>query len=129
MPSMNKVILLGRLTRDPNMRYTASGTALCEIGLAVNRTYKDKASGNHKEETCFVDITVWGKSAENCAQYLAKGREVLVEGRLKFDSWEMDGQKRSKLGVVAENVQFLSKGKPKEESPAVPGMGEEEIPF
>jgi single-strand DNA-binding protein len=107
MASINRVFLMGNLTRDPELRYTPGGSAVTEIGLAVNRRYKAQ-SGEMQEETTFVDITVWGRQAENVNQYLSKGRPVFVEGRLQLDSWEtQDGQKRSKLKVVADNVQFL----------------------
>jgi len=107
MASFNKVLLMGNLTRDPELRYTASGAAVASFGLAVNRKYK--AGDEWKEEVCFVDITVWAKQAENCAEYLHKGSPVFLEGRLNFQSWETDtGQKRNKLEVVANNIQFLS---------------------
>lgn len=114
MASYNKVLLMGNLTRDPELRFTASGAAVASFGLAVNRKYK---SGDEwKEDVCFVDITVWGRTAENCTEYLNKGSGVFVEGRLNFQSWEaQDGQKRNKLEVVANVVQFLGKsgsGKP-----------------
>ncbi|MEE8259683.1 MAG: single-stranded DNA-binding protein [Nitrospinaceae bacterium] len=106
MASFNKVLLMGNLTRDPELRFTSNGSALTKFGLAVNRKYK--AGEEWKEEVCFVDITVWGKQAENCAEYLSKGRPVFIEGRLQFSSWETDdGQKRNKLEVVANTVQFL----------------------
>ncbi|MBI5749918.1 MAG: single-stranded DNA-binding protein [Nitrospinae bacterium] len=108
MASLNKVFLMGNLTRDPELRYTPNGSAVASFGLAVNRKYKQGDAV--KDETCFVDITVWGKQAENCAEYLSKGRGVLIEGRLSYRSWETDeGQKRSKLDVVANNVQFLQR--------------------
>ena len=108
MASFNKVLLMGNLTRDPELRYTASGAAVASFGLAVNRKYK--AGDEWKEEVCFVDITVWAKQAENCAEYLHKGSPVFLEGRLNFQSWETDtGQKRNKLEVVANNIQFLSR--------------------
>jgi single-strand DNA-binding protein len=106
MASLNKVLLIGRLTRDPEKRSTPSGMAVAELGMAVNRRYK-ASSGEDREETCFLNVTVWGKTAELCAEYLRKGSPLFVEGRLKLDEWEKDGQKRSKLGVVAERVQFL----------------------
>lgn len=107
MVSLNKVFLIGNLTRDPELRYIPSGTAVAKFGLAVNRTYTTQ-EGERKEEPCFVDIVTWGKTAENCANYLSKGRLVFVEGRLQFSSWETpDGQKRNKLDVVAQRVQFL----------------------
>jgi len=109
MASFNKVLLMGNLTRDPELRFTSNGSALAKFGLAVNRKYK--AGEEWKEEVCFVDITVWGKQAENCAEYLSKGRPVFIEGRLQFSSWETDdGQKRNKLEVVANTVQFLGQG-------------------
>lgn len=107
MGSLNKVFLIGRLTRDPELRYTPSGTAVADFGLAVNRVYKT-AEGEKKEAVTFVDITVWAKRAEICAEYLSKGRQVFIEGRLELDAWETpEGQKRSKLKIVAEDVQFL----------------------
>ena len=108
MASYNRVLLMGNLTRDPELRYIPSGTAVAKFGLAVNRDYVDKQSGDKKESVCFVDITVWGKQAETCNQYLTKGRPVFIEGRLEYSSWETkEGDKRSKLEVVAERVQFL----------------------
>ncbi|HMP77257.1 MAG TPA: single-stranded DNA-binding protein [Kiritimatiellia bacterium] len=109
MASLNKVLLIGRLTRDPEKRSTPSGMAVAELGMAVNRRYK-ASNGEDREETCFLNVTVWGKTAELCAEYLRKGSPLFVEGRLKLDEWEKDGQKRSKLGVVAERVQFLDSG-------------------
>ncbi len=107
MANVNKVLLLGRLTRDPELRYTPSGTAVCDLGIAVGRKWKGQ-DGSWKEETCFVDCTVWQKQAEYCAEYLKKGREVFVEGRLTLDQWQSpEGKKRSKLKVVAQSVQFL----------------------
>jgi single-strand DNA-binding protein len=106
MASFNKVILMGNLTRDPEVRYTQGGTAVSEIGLAVNDKRKD-AKGEWIEETTFVDVTLWGRTAEIAGEYLGKGSSVLIEGRLKLDSWEKDGQKRSKLRVVAENMRML----------------------
>jgi single-strand DNA-binding protein len=108
MASYNKVLLMGNLTRDPEVRYTPKGTALANLGLAVNRVYTTEG-GEQKEEVTFIDIEVWGRQAETAGQYLAKGRPVFVEGRLKLDSWEdkESGQKRNKLKVVAERVQFL----------------------
>src|SRR5271154_795855 len=108
MASYNKVLLMGNLTRDPEVKYTPKGTALANLGLAVNRVYTTE-SGEQKEEVTFIDIEVWGRQAETAGQYLSKGRPVFVEGRLKLDSWEdkESGQKRNKLKVVAERVQFL----------------------
>ncbi|MFH1021935.1 MAG: single-stranded DNA-binding protein [Planctomycetota bacterium] len=110
MANLNKVFLIGNLTRDPELRYTQGGAPVANFGLAVNRKYKD-ASGELKEETCFVDITVWGRRAEVCGEYLKKGRPVFIEGRLQLHTWETENkEKRSKLRVVADNFQFLGQG-------------------
>ena len=108
MASYNKVILVGNLTRDPELRYTPKGMAIAKIGLAVNRNWTNEA-GEKKEEVTFVDVDIFGRTAENVAQYMKKGRPILIEGRLRLDQWDdkQTGQKRSKLGVVAETVQFL----------------------
>lgn len=107
MASFNKVFILGNLARDPDFRHTSSGKPVCKMTVASSRK-----NGN-TEETCFVDVTVWGKPAENCRQYLSKGSSVIVEGYLKQETWDdrNGGGKRSKLVVVAENVQFMSSGK------------------
>jgi single-strand DNA-binding protein len=138
MSSLNKVFLLGNLTRDPEMRYMPSGSPVANFGMAVNRKYTGR-DGQKKEETLFVDIDGYGKTAELCSQYLSKGRQVLIEGRLKFRTWEaQDGQKRSKLSVVAERVTFLGgrrgegdsqpqAGKQKEEPKFMPD--EDDVPF
>jgi single-strand DNA-binding protein len=112
MASFNKVILLGNLTRDPEVRYTPKGTAVADLGIAVNRTYTAE-NGEKREEVTFVDVTFWGRTAENAGQYLKKGRPVFIEGRLQLDSWDdkQSGQKRSKLKVVGELLQFLG-GRP-----------------
>ena len=108
MTSFNKVILMGNLTKDPEIRYTPSGTAVANFGLAVNRRYRQ--GDETKEEVCFIDIVVFGKQAENSGQYLSKGQGVIVEGRLQQRRWESeDGQKRSKHEVVAQSVNFLPK--------------------
>ncbi|HEY3662780.1 MAG TPA: single-stranded DNA-binding protein [Chthoniobacterales bacterium] len=108
MANLNKVLLMGNLTRDPEVRYTPKGTAVAELGIAVNRVYSGE-NGEKREEVTFVDVTVWGRTAENVGEYLKKGRPVFIEGRLQLDSWEdkTSGQKRNKLKVVADNVQFL----------------------
>ncbi len=108
MASFNKVILMGNLTRDTELRYTSGGTAICTFGLAMNRRYTT-GQGEQREEVCFVDIEVWGRQAETADQYLRKGAPALIEGRLRLDQWEdrESGQKRSKLLVRAEQVQFL----------------------
>ena len=119
MASFNKVILMGNLTRDPELRYTPKGTAVTKIGLAVNRVWTNEA-GEKKEEVTFVDVDMFGRTAENVAQYMRKGSPLLVEGRLRLDQWDdkQTGQKRSKLGVVAESVQFL--GSPRGEGGGAP---------
>ncbi|HAQ57909.1 MAG TPA: single-stranded DNA-binding protein [Opitutae bacterium] len=106
MASFNKVILMGNLTRDPELRVTANGNSICKLGLATSRVYSTK-DGERREETTFVDIDAFGKQAEVINKYMRKGRPIMVEGRLKLDQWESDGQKRSKLSVVLENFQFL----------------------
>ena len=108
MASFNKVILVGNLTRDPELRYTPKGTAIAKIGMAVNRVWTNEA-GEKKEEVTFVDVDVFGRTAENVGQYMRKGSPILIEGRLRLDQWDdkQTGQKRTKLGVVAETVQFL----------------------
>jgi len=104
----NRVILIGNLTRDVELRHTPNGTALAKIGLATNRTYKDSMSGENKQEVMFIDVDVWGRSAETANQYLRKGSKVLIEGRLTLQQWtDQNGQKRSKHSVTAERLQFL----------------------
>lgn len=126
MGAVNVVILTGNLTRDPELRKIPSGQAVVELGLAVNERYRNQA-GEEVKKTCFVDVTVWGKQAETCAQFLRKGSPALVEGKLQFDQWETpEGGKRSKLRVVAERVRFLSgagggrDGDGAEDEPAAP---------
>jgi single stranded DNA-binding protein (ssb) len=112
MASFNKVILLGNLTRDPEVRYTPKGTAVTELGMAVNRVYTAE-NGEKREETTFVDVTLWGRTAEIAGEYLKKGRPVFIEGRLQLDTWDdkQSGQKRSKLKVVGDGLQLLG-GRP-----------------
>ncbi len=148
MAYLNKVFLIGNLTRDPELRTTPKGTAICQFGIAVNRQFKDE-SGATRDETTFVDIEAWGKQGELVAKYLSKGSLAMVEGRLRFDQWEdkQSGQKRSKLKVVLDNVQFLSSrsggsggGQPaasdeppaagaRPAPPAGPDKGDEDVPF
>lgn len=117
MASFNRVIMMGNLTRDPEHKQLASGQAVCRLGLASNRQFKNKQTGAMVQEVCFVDVDVWGPQAESCRQFLAKGRSVLVEGRLKMDSWqEPDGAKRSKHTIVADRVTFLNSGQAVEEA-------------
>ena len=134
MSSFNKAILMGNLTRDPEMRYTPKGTAVGKIGIAINRRYKD-AEGNQLEETTFVDVDVFGKQAETIGKYMRKGRPIMIEGRLKLDEWEdqKTGQKRSKLGVVCERFNFVG-GKdenqePTSEAPKKSPIDDDDVPF
>lgn len=133
MANLNKVMLIGNLTRDPSMRYTPNNTAVCNIGIAVNRRYT--ANGEKKEETTFIDAEAWGASAEAINKYLRKGRAIFVEGRLKLDTWQdKDGSNRSKLKVVVESFQFIDG---KQQSSRAPLAGadahepvdESDIPF
>lgn len=132
MPSFNKVMLMGNLTKDPELKKTQSGMAVANVGMAVNRRYKDK------EEVVFVDVTFWGKTAEIMCQYLTKGSPIFVEGRLQLDQWETDdGQKRSRMKVICENFQFIgSKGDCGGEKPAAaaeddgaPSFNDDNVPF
>ena len=108
--SLNKVLLMGNLTRDPEVKYTPKGTAVCDLGIAINDSYKAQ-DGTIKETVTFVDVEVWGRTAENCKQYLTKGRPVFVEGQLRLDQWESpQGEKKSKMRVRADRVQFLGGG-------------------
>jgi len=117
MASFNRVIIAGNLTRDPEHRQLASGQSVCRLGLASNRQFKNRQTGDMVQEVCYVDIDVWGPQAESCRQYLSKGRAVLVEGRLKFDTWtDQNGQNRNKHSIVADRVVFLSTGQTTEES-------------
>src|SRR5579864_4438798 len=110
MASFNKVILLGNLTRDPEVRYTPKGSAVCDLGIAVNRSYT-LDSGEKREETTFVDVVLWSRLAEIAGEYLKKGRPVFIEGRLQLDTWDdkQSGQKRSKLRVIGETMQLLGR--------------------
>jgi single-strand DNA-binding protein len=145
MANLNKVLLLGNVTRDPEVRYTPKGSAVCDLGVAVNRAYTTD-SGEKREEVTFVDVTLWGRTAEVASEYLKKGRPVFIEGRLQMDTWDdkQTGQKRTRLRVVAENMQLLG-GRPPSgtanaagesrqatappKSSAAPGPDEDEIPF
>lgn len=122
MPNLNKVLLIGNLTRDPDLRHTPKGTPVADISLAINRTWSDE-SGARREEVTFVDITLWNRQAELAAQYLKKGRSSLIEGRLHIDTWDdkATGQKRSRLKVVAESLQFL--GAAHADAPSSPAHG------
>jgi single-strand DNA-binding protein len=110
MSNFNRVILVGNLTRDPQLSFTPSNTPVCEFGLAVNRRYRDR-DGNQKEETCFVDLNAYGRQGETINQYMRKGRAILIEGRLRHRQWtSKEGQNRSKLDVIVENFTFLGGG-------------------
>ena len=139
MASLNKVFLIGNLTKPPELRYTPSGTAVADVRLAVNRNYTTQ-SGEKREDTCFLTVVVWGKQAEACGEYLDKGSPILVEGRLQTREWEgKDGQKRTVIEVVAERVQFMGRGKTAGAPAAVPAAepafgeepksGDEDVPF
>ena len=111
MASLNKVLLIGNLTKPPELRYTPSGTAVADMRMAVNRNYTTQ-TGEKREEACFLNVVVWGKQAESCGEYLDKGSQIFVEGRLQTRDWEgKDGQKRTVTEVVAERVQFMSRTK------------------
>lgn len=122
MANLNRVLLIGNLTRDPEVRYTPKGTAVADIGIAVNRVYSGD-DGEKKEEVTFVDVTLWGRQAEVAQEYLKKGRQVFVEGRLQLDTWDdkQTGQKRSRLRVVAENMQMLGSRGDSEAASTAPG--------
>lgn len=122
MASFNKVILMGNLTRDVELKYTTSGTAVAEVGVAVNRVWKDKSSGEKKEDCTFVDCTLWGRTAEILNEYCGKGSPVHFEGRLQLDQWEdrETGGKRSKLKVIVESLQLLPNARQQQQSAAAP---------
>ena len=126
----NKVILVGNLTRDPELSYTPNQTAVVKFGLAINRRWKDK-DGSNREETCFVDCVAFGRNAENSNKYMKKGQSVLVEGRLGFDTWTgQDGTKHSKHKVIIEVFRFLGSAQFGEQNKQAPVQApEEEIPF
>jgi single-strand DNA-binding protein len=121
MANFNKVMLMGNLTRDPQLSYTPNQTAVVDFGLAINRKWESK-DGQAKSETCFVDLRMFGRRAEVVNKYCAKGDPLFIEGRLTFDSWEaQDGTKRSKLRVTVENFEFISSREPRKASPKTPG--------
>jgi single-strand DNA-binding protein len=136
VPSYNSVVLVGNVTRDPEVKFLQSGTAVCDLGLAINE--RVKRGDEWVEDVCFVDVTLFGRTAEVAGEYLSKGAPVLIAGRLKYEQWEKDGQKRSKLKVVAEKLQMLGQRqrsedsqerqeRPQEQSQVPPSN--EEIPF
>ena len=124
MASLNKVFLLGNLTKEPDLRAFPNGQSVCDLRLAVSRRFT--SNGQEQEETCFVDVVVWGRAANNCRQYLSKGSQVMVEGRLQLDTWEdrNGGGQRSRLRVVAENVQFMSRRREDGTAPAAGQYGQ-----
>ena len=127
MANLNKVFLIGNLTRDPELRYTPAGVAVANLGLAVNRRFRDK-TGELKEDVCFLTVTVWDKQAEACCQYLQKGSPIFVEGVLQSRTWETpDGQKRSTIDVRAERVQFLGKFTPDKQGEEIQSGSEQTI--
>ena len=132
MSSYNRLIMLGNITRDPELSYTPSNTAICKFGIATNRKWKDK-DGNGREEVCFVDCAIFGKSAETFNQYMERGSSVLVEGRLQLDRWEdKDGGKRSKHCIAVDNFTFMGGGEKKSEpakQDSRPAPSGDEIPF
>jgi single-strand DNA-binding protein len=135
MSGFNRVVLMGNLTRDPQVKQTPSGQSVADIGLATNEAYRNK-EGDTVEKVIFVDIVAWGRQADACGQYLSKGRPVLVEGRLQFDQWENNqGERRNKLRVRAGRIQFLNARRDLQTSPPVTNMSErvetggDEIPF
>lgn len=123
MASFNRVILLGNLTRDVELKYLPSGTAVADVGLAVNDRRKNQA-GEWFDETTFVDVTLWGRTAEVASEYLGKGSPVLIEGRLKLETWETDGQKRSRLKVVGEKMKMVGPRGTREQQPSSHDEGE-----
>lgn len=137
MASFNRVILMGNVTRDVQLRYTPGGSAVTELGLAVNRTWFDKQANQKREEVTFIDVTLWGRTAEIAGEYLGKGKPVLIEGRLHLDTWDdkESGEKRSKLKVVGEAMQLLG-GRDRQapqsntgfhaDPPSTQGQGDEE---
>ncbi len=143
MAGLNKVIIMGRLTRDPELRYIPSGTAVADLGVALNERYRDKKTNELKEIVTFVDVAIWARQAETAAEYLSKGSNVFIEGRLQMDEWETkDGNKRSKLRIRADNVQFLdsprrsemadtadSVSSPEQANTAAPESDPDDIPF
>jgi single-strand DNA-binding protein len=107
MANINRVVLVGNLTKDPELRHTSGGTAVCKLRIAVNTRMKDGATGQWTDKPNYFDVTVWGAQGENCARYLAKGRPVAIDGRLNWREWEQDGQKRQAVDIIADSVQFL----------------------
>ena len=125
--NFNKVFIIGNLTKDPDYKQQASGMAVCRLSIASNREMKNKQTGMVVSETCYIDVDVWGNQAENCKQYLAKGKPVLIEGRLKHNRWESDGQTKQNHTIVADRVMFLGQNSAQNESDAL--FKKDEQPF
>ena len=124
MASFNKVVLLGNLTRDPEIKKSPAGVTVAKLRLAVNETYRDRQTGQPKEVACFVDVAVWDKQAESCAQYLTRGSQILVEGRLIYEEWKnAQGESRNRLSVRADRVQFINTVRRPEGAPPASGDG------
>ena len=134
MAGINKVILIGNLGADPEMRYTASGTAVAKFRIATTEKFTDR-QGNRQERTEWHRVTAWGKLAENCGQYLAKGKQVYIEGKIRSDTWEQEGVKRYSYEIIADTMQMLGQGRGPEREPEAPfepppgGVPEDDIPF
>lgn len=140
MASYNRIIMIGNLTRDPELKQLSSGQSVCRLGLASNRQFKNRQTNQMVQEVCFIDIDVWGPQANSCSQYLKKGKSILIEGRLKLDSWQdPDGKNRSKHSIVADRVTFLSgqdneelessAGQEMQETATFQGLGQESQDF
>lgn len=126
MAGYNRIVIVGNLTRDPEYKQLASGQAVCRLGLATNRQFKNRQTGSMTQEVCYVDIDVWGPQADSCRQYLSKGRPVLIEGRLKFDTWQdPQGGTRSKHSIAADRVVFLSAGASSEDVDSIGGSAQD----
>lgn len=129
MSDYNRVVMIGHLTKDPELRQLPSGSPVTDLGMAVNESYKDK-NGQTVEKTCFIDVVAWARQAEACAQYLKKGSHILVEGRIQQDRWESDGKKHSRHKINADRIQFLDRKRDKpEQQPAVVGAEDDNVPF
>lgn len=127
MATLNRVFLIGNLTRDPEVRYLKSGQAVCELRLAISRRFKT-TTGEERDETCYVNVVVWGRQGEACGQYLSKGSPLLVDGRLQYEEWEKDGQKSNRLRVVADRTQFIGAPRNAEYSDSAEAGGKGEAP-
>lgn len=128
MAGYNRIIMVGNLTRDPDYKQLSSGQSVCRLGIASNRQFRNRQSGDMVQEVCYIDIDVWGPQADSCNQYLAKGRQILVEGRIKFDTWQdQDGKNRNKHSIVADRVVFLSTGSDAVSDTATTGAGNEKM--